>query len=447
MKKFTFILPAMLICFVTTWAQKIKYEKSFDEAKRLSREQNKPLAILITIQPPAQATNFTAGLSNWEVVAKFNANFVNYKINREDTVSRLITSQYRIYRFPSFIFLDSKGGLMFREVAMLSNPQKLLITADQALDAGKEKSMTDFDNEYGSGVYNAAFLKEYINKRRRAGITDNAALVEKYVDFLSISDLNDYNQVLFILQAGPPADSRTYKLANTNRRIIDSIYKTELYDVRTAINNVIISNTMASAISNKSISTALAAANFTRTTWGKDYREAQKNYTLKMLQYYGAIKDTTNYLQQAAHFYDEYYMNISADSVKKRDAKNLERAKSNARERAMLNIPEGGALQSFSYTYASRYFATELNNAAWSLYKTGTKNGTYLTKAMLWSKRAIELNPVAAYYDTFAHLLYRLELYAEAESSQQKAVEMAKAENRNVKQLQEEFIKIKNKTL
>lgn len=447
MKKFTLILSVLLLCFVTTWSQKIKYEKSFEEALKLSHELNKPVSILITMQPPAYVSNFLGVLSNREVVIKFNTNFVNYKVDRSDTSSKAIIRLYNINRFPSLTFLDSKGGIMLRNMSVIPIPQQLLTLADQAIDASKEKSLIDFDKEYQFSVYNAGFLKDYIIKRKIAGIVDNAALIEKYVNFLSIADLDDYKQVLFILKAGPSAESKAYKLAFTNKKIIDSIFKTELYDVRMSINNMIIANTMASAIATKNIITANAAANFTRTSWGTDYRQGQKYYTLKMLQYYRATKDTMNYLSQASYFYDGYYMNISADSIKKMDQINIEKAKSRAHERATLDMPDGGAIQSYSYTYASNNFANELNNAAWSIYELGTKNTTYLTKAMLWSKRSIELNKISAYYDTFAHLLYRLEFYAEAENEQQKAVELAKAEKREVKQMQEELIKIKNKSL
>ena len=447
MKKFTLILPVLLLCFVTTWSQKIKYEKSFEEAVRLSHEQNKPLSILVTMQPPAYVSNFLGILSNPDVVTKFNANFVNYKVDRSDTSSKTIIRLYNINRFPSLTFLDSKGGIMLTNQIIIPIPQQLLSLADQAIDASKEKSLLDFDKEYQSGVYNAGFLKEYITKRKIAGITDNASLIENYVNFLSIADLDDYNQVLFILKAGPIVNSKAYKLAYTNKKIIDSIFKTELYEVRVSINNMMIANTMTSAIATKSITTANAAADLTRTSWGTDYKQGQKSYNLKMLQYYRAIKDTMTFVNTASYFYDEYYMNITADSLKKMDQVNIERAKSRAHERATLDIPEGGSIQSYSYSYASNTFANELNNAAWSFYEIGTKDTTYLTKAMLWSKRSIELNPIPAYYDTYAHLLYRLGLYAEAENEQQKAVELTKAEKREVKQMQEELIKIKNKSL
>ena len=276
MKKFYLILSALILCFGTSWSQKIKYQRTFEEAKKESISQNKQLSILITMEPPAHVITTMGGLSDPEVVRAFNTNFINFKTDRADTSSRKIIQLYHITRFPSFTFIDPKGGLMFNEVALLSHPQNLLSTAEQALEASKEKSMVDFDNEYKSGVYTADFLKAYMNKRMRAGLTGNAELIEKYVDFLSISNLDDYQQVLFILKAGPLADGRAYKLARTNQKIIDSIYKHEPYDVRTGLNNRIIGNTMASAIALKSFARATAAANISRNTWGGILRKARK---------------------------------------------------------------------------------------------------------------------------------------------------------------------------
>jgi hypothetical protein len=100
-----------------------------------------------------------------------------------------------------------------------------------------------------------------------------------------------------------------------------------------------------------------------------------------------------------------------------------------------------------SYALAASTFSTDLNNGAWSVYMTGTKNQNFLTKAMLWSKRSIELSPIAAYYDTLAHLLYRLGFYAEAESTQEKAIELGRATKADTRNMQNELAKIKNKSL
>lgn len=446
MKKFTLLLSALLFCFGNVWSQKIKYEKSFEEARINSREKNKPLLIIITIDPPAYVTDFMSGLKDPEVVKKFNESFIIYSINRSDSASLKIIRQYNVNSFPSYIFIDSKAGLMFKEWGALP-PPRLLSMADRAIAASKERSMTDLDLQYRSGIYTKQFLKEYITRRMNAGITNNSYMIEKYVDSLGIADLDNYGQVLFIMKSGPLADGRAYKLASTNRKIVDSIYKHELFDVRKMINDRIIENTMTSAIAYKSQQRAIAAASFARTSWGRDFMQGHKTYGSKMLQYYMAIKDTTNYLQQASVFYEQHYMHISADSIRKMDKLSLEKAKSNANEQAALNIPPGGAIRSVSFRYAESNFATELNNGAYSVYQTGTRNNSYLTKALVWSKRSIELKPLAAYYDTLSHLLYRLGFYSEAEGTQQKAVELAKAENANVKRMQDELIKIKNRAL
>ena len=288
-------------CLVPIQAQKIKYEASFEKAKSLAIQQNKPLAILITIEPPVYSPNFLNGLNDEKVIEKFNSSFINYKADRSDTAaSGKIIKEYKIFRFPSFIFLDAKGGFMFTDIAFLSRPQPLLDLAEKAMSSTKEKSLIVYDSSYAAGNYSTAFLKDYILRREKAGITNNDELIEKYVFGLNVSDLYNYSEVLFILKAGPIADGNAYKLASLNKHLMDSIFKTEPLADRIAMNNATITNTMNSAIANKSFSRAMAAANFTRSTWASNPIEGQKNWNLKIMQYYKGVKDTTKYLQQAS---------------------------------------------------------------------------------------------------------------------------------------------------
>lgn len=319
--------------------------------------------------------------------------------------------------------------------------------ADKALTENKSKSLVEFDKEYIEKAATADFLKQYILKRRKAGISDNGNLIEEYAELLRVADLAKYDEVLFIMTSGPVVNSKAHRLAYLYPKIVDSIFKTELSTTRSAINNAIINNTMASAIAAKNFSTAIAAASFARGTWTKDYVGGQKSYASNIIRYYSGIKDTSNFLRQTVSYYDMYYMNISADSVRKMDERSREKAKSRALENAQKGVPEGGALTSFSVAYPANTFATELNNGAWSVYNTGTKNPAYLTKALLWSKRSIELNPVYGYYDTLAHLLYRLGFYKEAESTQETAIKKAEAEGRKDPFLYSEFAKIKKRAL
>jgi len=427
----TAILLLVISSSFTLHAQKINYETSFEQAFRSAFLQRKPIAVLITIQSAEPSSGNINGLSNPEVVNKFNSYFVNFSTDRSDTAASMpLIRKYKIFRFPSFLFFDYKGGLLFSDVAFLAIPQPLLMIAEKAIRESRGKSLVDYDSIYQAGNRTRPFLKEYILKREKAGISDNACLIEDYVSGLAVSDLNSYAEVLFILKAGPYTDSTAFRLAHTNRRIIDSIYRIEPEDLRKAINNNIIRNTMQSAISRKKYSRALACANFTRDTWKNNPREAQKSWDLKMMQYHRAIKDTLIYLSRASRFYQDYVMSISTDSIKKREMASYEASRETLRFRSVQDS-----------------FAVELNNAAWDFYLLGGSRNEYLQKALFWSQRAVELSPKAAFYDTYAHLLYRLRFFDEAESMQRKAVEMAKNEKIDTNLFLEEYEKIKKRSL
>ncbi len=449
MKHSVFIFIFSIVCSVILPAQKIRYESSFENAKSLALQQNKPLAVLITMTPPVSVnvSGFMKGFNNENVIETFNNNFINYKVEREDTTaSGKIIREYKIYRFPSFIFFDSKGGFLFTDIAFLSMPQALLDITQKAIEASKEKPLAEYDSAFASGENSSAFLKEYILRRERAGITDNADLIEKYVLGLKVSDFYNYKEVLFILKAGPIADGNAYKLASLNKQLIDSIFKNEPSADRVAINNGIISNTLNNAIANKNFNRALAAANYTRGTWTTS-NDGQKNYTLNILRYYKGICDTTRYLQQASNFYEQNYMRLTVDSVRKRDSLNFVLAMKSAKEVSSTQINETTIRGVVSFAYTKDGFATELNHAAWVFYQMAYNKNDYLFKALLWSRRSIELAPKPHFYDTYAHLLYRLQFFDLAESIQKKAIELAKAENSDTKLFVEEYEKILKRTL
>ena len=448
MKLFLSLLFITIFCFGPIQAQKINYQSSFEKAKSLAIQQKRPLAILITIEPPVYSPNFLNGLDDDRVIEKFNSCFINYKADRSDTAaSGKIIREYKIFRFPSFIFLDAKGGFMFTDIAFLSRPQPLLDIAEKAISSTKEKSLVEYDSSYAAGNYSIGFLRDYILRREKAGITNNDELIEKYVFGLKVSDLYNYSEVLFILKAGPTVDGNAYKLASLNKPLMDSIFKSESLADRIAMNNATITNTMNSAIANKSFSRAMAAANFTRSTWASNPIEGQKNWNLKLMQYYIGVKDTTKYLQQASAYYEQYYMRLTVDSVRKRDSLNYINARKNAREISRTTINDTTIRRSFSFSYSKDSYASELNNAAWTFYQIAINKNDYLFKAMLWSRRALELRAKPAFYDTYAHLLYRLKFFDEAESIQRKAIESGKAEKIDTKLFQQEYEKIRKKTL
>ncbi len=450
MKLNLLIAATILLASTAGHAQQINYEKHLESAKAAALAQQKPLAILITIDPPIPTADYGKALKDQQVIAKFNRAFINYKVQKNDTaVTGSLIRNYKLYRFPTFIFLDAKGGLLFSDIAFLSRSEALLTMADKALAASKEMSLVDYEQAYAAGDSSRNFLKNYIAKRQQAGLNENADLVEKYVNSLQIDDLNSYEEVLFILKAGPVAQGRAYKLAYTNKNIIDSIFKTLPLADRMAMNNHTINNTMKKAIADRDINIAYAAANFTRGSWKSDPATGQKNWQLKIMQFYRGVKDTANYLLQASSYYDRYYMQISVDSILKKDSLRFEKAKTTAMQKAtIVQVNDSTARKTFTVTRpTTNITATELNNAAWSFYSLATGNESYLLKAMSWSKRAVEMEPLPAHYHTYAQLLYKLRIYEEAEAMQKKAIELSVRSKERSATYKAEYEKMKKRNL
>ena len=92
-------------------------------------------------------------------------------------------------------------------------------------------------------------------------------------------------------------------------------------------------------------------------------------------------------------------------------------------------------------------FLRDLNNGAWGVYQTGTRNGQYLWRALQWSKRTVDPDPAAHNYDTLAHLLYRLRFFSEAVAMQEQAVATARQQKASTNGFERELEKIKKRTL
>jgi tetratricopeptide (TPR) repeat protein len=467
MTKYLGYLSLILLPFVG-FAQEHNDAKSFQKALSLSNEQHKPLLLIVGIKFPVNVNanvRIAANFPNDEdVLKKVKANFIVFETNMDDTAAKEIVSKLKLHNYPSFIFMHGNKDVFHTAFGVNSNKNRYLLMLERAIVLGKEKSLTTLESEYLANKTDNDFVKALIEARKKNGLIDNSKLIEQYANNLKVKDFNDYETVLFILQAGPYADGVAYKLAYSNRKVIDSIFRTESLTVRTAINNTIISNTMANAIRTRNAQQAFTAANLARNSNGKNYDAGNKSYQTNVLKYYKAVKDTANFIRNAIYFYDSSYMNISADSIKRMEAKQklaaFEKNKPilpfesktkltqsqidsiKANPNTVVRRETMSVLTAVSVSYG---YANALNSIAWDFYQTGTKNINHLLKAVTWSTRAIELDPKSSYYDTLAHLFYQLGYFEQAIKTQQTAINQAKIEGTPYENMQEELRKFRLK--
>ena len=83
------------------------------------------------------------------------------------------------------------------------------------------------------------------------------------------------------------------------------------------------------------------------------------------------------------------------------------------------------AMKKLHSRYASINFASDLDGLAEEFYKNVSEKAV-LQKAIMWAKRANEIDETSDYWNTYAHLLYKMGIRSEAIAAEEKALNLAK---------------------
>jgi len=435
-------------------AQTIRFEKdSLNQVLTKAKQQNKP--VLVILKPPvgaadsplsAKAPSRKTGLLAPAVVTTLDKEFFVKEVDFESAEAPALVARFQVVSYPTYLYFNPEGNLLYRSLGESTNEVRYLrdLQAFRQAEADPH-TLGYYQREFKNGNRAPEFLRQYLLKRRTLGQWVEPDLLDTYAQQLPAKAFDRAEEVVFILEFGPVLDSRAYQLTHLNGPLIDSLYKNLPLPQRIRFNNLIINNTLAQAIATKNVRLAATGAAFARASWMSNYQRGAQAYAYKMVTFYRGVKDTANYLRQAVSYYDRYYMNISVDSARRRvlaTMKGRQAAADTAQRQAADTYVVAVSTEGLPTTYTMA-----LNNTAWSVYQTGTRRRTYLQPAVQWSRRTIELDPTAPYYDTLAHLLYRLQLYDEAMATQRQAIAHARAQKNAVAVYEKELVKMRNRLL
>lgn len=430
-------IKLLLLISLSCFAQ-INYQKTLSGAMEKAAASNKLVFVHVGIPKLMMGIPVKSLADKPEVADFYNEHFVNYLVSGDSPEFGDYRERYQLSSFPALFFLNADGKLIYKSPKPAGSANDYLVYGQEAHDLIQSgKSLFAYEQKYKAGTLGKEQLKEYIQLRTQSGLFDNSELAERYVEFLTVAQLDNYQDVLFILKAGPLAFGKAYKLAFTNIKVTDSIYKNEPVDQRIAMNNRIISNTFNTAVAKKDYNMLNNLNAFIQNTHGQNYKEAYEQATLKSLAFYKAVKDTNNYYTTASRYYDQHYMRQNVDSLRKLSLKNQqtrdEFKASMEKSRALANKRPNPTAKSttsvvrivsrtITIAGTNSTVANTLNSIAWDFYTMGTRNMTHLSKAQQWSMRSIEIDPAPANYDTLAHIFYRMGLFDEAILNQNKAI-------------------------
>lgn len=396
MKKLSFSVCLCLFLITTAFSQNrsINFNHgSFIEVLQLAAKENKYVFVDCYTTWCGPCKYMSKNIFTKDEVADFyNENFICLKMDMENGEGIELKKKWEITGYPTLLFFNSNGEMVHRALG----GRECLQFIDLGNDAlNPDKQLVALKNQAGSNKADVGIQKKYIAALAAAGINYDKELRD-YFSTQKDEDLTSAENWDMIEKFVKDPESRefSYLLNNT-----DSFKKLYTYRVSSKIISVY-SNALQSAAQSgndekySKIKTALL---------NSEIKTADKMIISADPVFYKAKKDWDAYAKAAIKSIEDYEL-LFTDSP-------------------MLS--------------------TLYNSVAWDFYENITDK-ELLNKGLEYAKKSVTLNPEYANTDTYAALLYKTGNYKEAKKQAEKAIELGKRENADVKsteQLLEKIIK------
>jgi thiol-disulfide isomerase/thioredoxin len=354
---------------------------------------------------------------------KFNARFINYKVDAEKGFGINLAKRYNVTSYPTCLFVDATENLMYKQEGLLRAPD-LLKEADMVLNnQANAKPRWALEKLYNEGRRDSEFLSEFIAVNSLYTI-DNTNLVEEYVKSLTPIQYSSDKTLRIIVNNGFKIDGKAFELLLKFREKAESLFEGGVEKVNRAfsqsINEVF---DVALKTKNQAMFDKALAANLKALPNTAD-RVNDKN----KLAFYLAMKDVNKFSEAAEQYLDQYVMFVQVESIRKQDLWEYEKIMQNYKLGIRDSVGAGAALyqnlkKNAKYTMA-RLTANELNEVVKAFYDQ-VDDKAKLKKAVEWAKRSLELVETPDSYHSYAQLMLKLGDKQMALDIEQKAYDVA----------------------
>ena len=387
-----------------------------------------------------------------EVGEKFNASFINYKIDAEKGEGIEIAIRYKVNSYPTYLFVTGDEVLVYRSLGSMP-ADKFLGEASIAITEFKDpKPLAAWEDEYEEKKTDSAFLAKYLQKRKKLKL-NSADVLDQYFNIMGKQGILQSDLMKDLIQfTNLNTDGPFYSFLKDNK---DSVKKVifERFRISVLMNEYLIylaKNDVERAIANSDekllqhISSTLLK--LPADEWPVPWREGEvkvKYFTqtknpkalLKVLESYSKLVvnfDKTKIREIDSAAVAKFDKDLAAGKLTSIKPENIETTR---KARASAN--------SVSYPYKVRDLAKSVF--------TIIDDKPWLNKAMQWMDTAAAFSDNFTIYETKASLLYKLGRKKEALQMQQKTIdnfmEMLKRQNMNSdkiqKRLEDTLLKMK----
>ncbi len=417
-----FVYPA--IAQQQTFPQKEDYLQLLERAAK----ENKPM-FLVVHQRDDQFIPFRGSVSK-KAKDMLSTQFVSgiVQVDRDEFDHPLQRAFY--LNKPMYLVTDKDGIPILRVDKAVDGGDELERLIDSANTLAKAETLGKLTAEYRKGMRQQSLLNKILRYNQTFDQYTDQQLLSDYIAQLTIEQLNNFETVVFLLSCGPVYNSKSYLLARTNSKMVDSLYSSLPLPVRKKINNRIIQRTFRESLDKKNFSLAQEVGYFAYTTWTPNYLRASNAQAFHPLEYKRLMKDSLSYIQMARNYYDQSFYRVDPDSLSRIDFAQ-DRQIQFTRNRLLLDSAQNAEFKSLvgkGRKYYQDDLANNLNYGAKQILAFERNDPSVIFDAIRWQKKTIDLKPdVPAFRYTMALLLYRVGFYAQAEEEQQRAVKLSKS--------------------
>ncbi len=373
MYKFIIIIVALLLTIADLVGQDTQDQILFDEAS---------WSVLLKKAKASDKLIFVDAYTTWcgpcKTMAKevftdstvailYNGHFINTQIDAERGEGTTFARKYRIFAYPSLLFIDGNGEVVHRATGF-HNVEDFKLLGETAISPAG--GLREWNRRYKQGERSPEFVQKLILAKYAAMEEDYLEIAESYMrgqkDWSSLPNM----QLIFTLIDDPNSSWFNY--------MVDHRADFDLLFGRKAV---------AAKLQHLFLKKPLGES-------GDPMKEVDRFYSK-------VYPDLAPKL--TAHFKMNYYRTLGQmDEFAK-------------------------AADRYLSTYGSTD-ADELNNIAWTFFEY-VDNSVLLKKAVAWVEKSIELDPGYHNLDTLAHLLYKLGKLSKAKKVAKQAIWLAAEED------------------
>ena len=388
MRSFNIVIASLLLlCLTNSYSQNRSINFDHSDWKSLlakAKETNKFVDCYTTWCGPCKwmaANVFT----NDSIADFYNANFINAKIDMEKGEGLEIAKQYGIQAYPTFIYVNGDGTLIYRLCG--SSPVKYFLEASQNAQV-PEKQFATAEKNFNKGNCSGAQAIQYLSTLEEACM-ESAGPAKLYFTTQKESDYSSTTNWKILYFFVSDYDSPPLQYFEKNQSLFSKLYTAD--SVNQKLKSVY-ANGLYKCIEKSDFAAYETLKTKLKKSGAKHVEELVAETDLYR---YRKNADWTNYALTAIS-YVEKFVGDNAD---------------------------------------------KLNNCAWTFYEH-VDNKAQLEKACKWAKTASEKSKMYAETDTYAALLFKSGKLAEAKTQAQSAIERAKKENSEFDETQKLLDKI-----